>query len=503
MKKPLYLFAMFGIAVAPFAASAVTLAGPFSDGAVLQRGMRVPVWGTAEPGERVRVSFAGQTAEAVAEADGRWRVDLAPMDACREGRVLSAVSASGGDSVEARDVLVGEVWFCSGQSNMELPLVGGSPRFRDAKGAMRAQMTRKPLVRFCSQSTYKASAEPRRACPKQPVWLPFTPENLSKPSFSALGVSFALELFSALDIPIGVVGAWWGGTPIEAWTPASGLASVPEMAALADKPVLSSGAFNETPEAERAYPNAQAQPRVLWNEMVAPWTPYAMRGFIWYQGENNVASGAAYARKMHALFNGWTTEFENPELRIRFVQLAPWGNALVPALQMAQAQFAAEESRAAMAVVNDVGNLHDIHPNDKETIGQRLALLALEHDYGFAVESDSPTPRAWRVEGDTFVVEFDHAQSLYLYNPDKSLEAGLEICGADGQWKHGKIRNLNGTGGNIQDARLVVAAEGVAEPKKLRYLHSRPWFGCIYNEVNLPMGAFLLEAEWEPTRTFR
>ena len=480
----------------PAKSGGVTLAGPFSDGAVLQREMRVPVWGTAAPGECVTVSFGGQSVETTAGKDGGWRVDLEPMEACREGRVLTASGSNGGVSAEAKDVLVGEVWFCSGQSNMEVPITGVNPRFRDGKGAMRAQMTRKPLVRFCFARSRHASTEPCQTFRKRPAWRSFTPENLAEvPAFSAVGVYFALELFSALDMPVGIVGAYWGGTPIEAWTPACGLASVPETAPLADVAVLSSEAFAATPEAERPCRLAQHQPRVLWNEMLAPWTPYAMRGFIWYQGESNVADGAAYASKMRALLNGWTEEFANPDLKLRFVQIAPWGNTGVPALQMAQAAFAAGEPRAAMAVANDVGNLHDIHPNGKETVGQRLALLALEHDYGFEVESDSPSPREWRVEGDAFVVEFDNAKSLYIYNPDKSLDAGLEICGADGKWKPAKIRNLAGTDGAIDGARLVVAAEGVAAPAKLRYLHSRPWFGCLYNEVNLPMGAFILEAD--------
>ena len=497
MKKHTTAIAIAALAVslAPGAVLGVTLAGPFSDGAVLQREMRVPVWGTANPGERVRVSFAGQTVESVANPNGAWRVDLAPMEACREGRVLSVSGSSGNAPAEAHDILVGEVWFCAGQSNAELPLVGGNPRFRDGKGAMRAQMTNKPLVRFCKQSDYKTSVEPRSTCSKAPEWKPFTPENLSKPSFSAMGVYFALELYSALDIPIGIVGTWWGGTKVEPWTPASGLASIPETAELATTPVLPADDLNAIPEEQRAFRRPQDQPRVLWNEMVSPWTPYAVRGFIWYQGCSNVADGPAYAAKMHALYNGWAKEFENPNLRLRFVQLAPWGDGRITALQMAQATFAAEEPNAEMAIANDVGNLHDIHPNDKETVGQRLALLVLEHDYGFPVESDSPAPRAWRVEGDTFVVEFDHAKSLYLYNPEKALAAGLEICGEDGEWKPGAIRNLQGEHGNIDGAKLVVAADGVAEPKKLRYLHSRPWFGAIYNEVNLPMGAFLLETD--------
>lgn len=471
----------------------VRLADPFADGAVLQRGMRVPVWGTALPGERVTVSFAGQVAETAAGADGRWRVDLEAMDACREGRSLSAAGSAGGEAAEARDVLVGEVWICSGQSNAEMPLVHAeSARFHDAKGVMRANMTHKPLVRLCYQAAYWCNGEPRTNCLKKVEWKPCTAETLlSAQSFSAVGTYFALELFSALDVPVGVVGAWWGGTPIEAWTPESGLRSVPETAALADEPVH--GTWGWPKEGFGKWKRAQDQPRVLWNCMLAPWTPYAVRGVVWYQGENNVADGAAYAPKMHAFYNGWAREFGNPDLRLRFVQVAPWGDERVPALQMAQARFAAEEPNAAMVAIGDAGNPRDIHPGDKETVGQRLAYLALARDYGFPFDADPPSPRSWRVEGDAFVVEFAHAGRLCIYNPDKSLDAGLEICGADGEWKPAKIRNLDGAGGRIDGPRLVVAADGVAAPRRLRYLHSSPWFGAIRNEAGLPAGPFEVE----------
>ena len=481
---------------AAFSAEAkVELAGPFSDGAVLQRGMRVPVWGKADAGEKVEVSFAGQTVCATADASGAWRADLAPLEACAEGRTLSAKGDRSQSPAEARDVLVGEVWFCSGQSNTELPLVGANPRFRDAKGSMRAQMTNKPLVRFCHQSDSLVSAKPRKTCAIKPVWKKFTPENLSaKPSFSAMGVYFALELHSALGVPVGIVGAYWGGTGIEPWTPKCGLESVELTRKLAEEEVLSSDAHNATPKEQRKHKRPQDQPRVLWNEMVAPWTPYAIKGFIWYQGCHNAKDGLKYADKMHALCNGWTREFDNPDLRLRFVQLAPWGkykDGVMALIQMGQAKFASEEPRAKMAVINDIGNIADIHPNDKETVGQRLALLSLKYDYGFdALKADSPTVKSARAEGASIVVEFDNAESLYVYNPDMSLTAGLEVCGADGAWKPGSIKNLKGEKGLVDGARLVVEAEGVAEPKKLRYLHSKPWFGCIYNEVNLPLGAF-------------
>ena len=483
-------------ALSAFAAqAAVTLGTPFADGMVLQRGRNVPVWGWADAGEKVTVTFAGQTLAATAGADGKWRVDLAPMEASKEGRTLEA------NGVKVSDVLVGEVWYCCGQSNTEFPLVGGSPRFRDRQGAMVAQVTYRPYIRYAYCSNYRTSAEPKAKADYKVAWKKFTPENLLKsPSFSAMGVYYALELYAALDIPVGMVGSYWGGTRAEPWTPREGFAMTkgcePEAAY---KPDVKNFKPELTASLPKQLSRVHDQPMVLWNEMVEPWTPFAMRGFIWYQGCSNAGQYDRYATIMHALYNGWSKRFENPDLKLYFVQLAPWGNDSIPYIQQAQAKFAAEEKNAGMAVINDIGNLRDIHPNEKEMVAKRLALHALKHDYGFTdIEADSPTLKGWKVEGDKFVLEFDHAKGLYVYNPDRSLANGFEIAGADGVFKPAKIQNAvasqrNGKptySGTLDGPRIVVSAEGVAEPKKLRYLYSAPWFGSIYNDVNLPLGAF-------------
>ena len=185
-------------ALAAFAAQAeLKLGTPFADGMVLQRGMNVPVWGWADAGEEVSVEFAGQKRTAKADATGKWRVDLAPLEASKESRLFK-VGIKNKDKVEVKDVLVGEVWYCCGQSNTEFPLVGGSPRFRDRQGAMVAQVTHRPFIRFAYCSNYKAAAAPKAKADYPVAWKTFTPENLtSGKSFSAMGVYYALELYAA------------------------------------------------------------------------------------------------------------------------------------------------------------------------------------------------------------------------------------------------------------------------------------------------------------------
>ena len=515
MKKLMMLVA---VAAAMGTEAKVTMGTPFADGMVLQRGRNVPVWGWADPGEEMTITFAGQKLKTKAGADGKWRVDLAPMEASKEGRTLTIsawnsanarwtnlwgvfASQPKDDLVTIKDVLVGEVWYCCGQSNTEFPLVGGSPRFRDRQGALVAQMTKRPFVRFAYCSNYRASATPKAKADYKVEWKEFTPANLTGGhSFSAMGVYYALELYAALDIPVGMVGSYWGGTRAEPWTPREGFAATkgcekevayqPEVAKFKEERMAALGYSRQS---------FRDQPMVLWNEMVAPWTPFAMRGFIWYQGCSNAKDYARYATIMHALYNGWSKCFENPDLKLYFVQLAPWGTPIIPYIQEAQSQFVAEEKNAAMAVINDLGNLHDIHPNEKELVAKRLALHALKRDYGFTeIEDCSPVLKDWKVEGDRFVLTFAHAKGFYVYNADRSLANGFEIAGADGAFKPAKIVNAvaskrNGKAtysGTIEGVKIVVAADGVKEPKKLRYLYSSPWFGSIYNEVNLPLGAF-------------
>ena len=503
MKKELVLSAVALSALPLFAK--IELATPFADGMVLQRGMEVPVWGKAEPGKKVTVAFAETTADTVAAADGAWSVKLPKMAASKESRVLRVAECAASDQtdvVELKDVLVGEVWMCSGQSNADCPIWGNGPRYRDGWGAMTLTSTDKPFVRLV-KTPLVASAEPRYGY--RAVWMKMTPQMFDmyekgQRMPSAMGYYYALELANALDVPVGLVDSSWGGTNIDAWTPRSGYAGLSGLDAERDWKNVSQ---QEWKDSMRKGPISSwiQQPSALWNGMVAAYAPMACRGFIWYQGCHNAGEYQRYCNKMHALYNGWSKEFSNPALKLYFVQLAPWGYAGIANIQMAQARFEQEEPNAGMAVINDVGNLKDIHPNDKRTVAKRLALHALKRDYGWAsVRDNSPTLKSWKVEGNAFVLSFNDAEGWYVYNPDRSVDVGFEVCGSDGVWKSAKILNLvedknHVRNGPVKGKDLVVAADGVKSPVKLRYLHSAPWFGALYNEVCLPLGAFAIEKE--------
>lgn len=468
----------------------VTLASPFGDNMVLQREKPVAVWGKADPGEAVEVSFAGQTVKAAADAKGAWKLHLAPMAASKENRTFTAKGKE--NTVEAKNVLVGEVWICSGQSNMELPLWGGNPHFRDRQGAMVAQLTRIPFFRFVNASTYTWKVQPQDSMPMK--WQEVNPETLLKTSrgFSATGFYFALELIRALDIPVGMIDSRWGGTNIDAWTPREGLASVPELKEVLDYPVTAD--FKDTMK-KGAVCGAQQQPTVLYNANIAPYAPYTLRGAIWYQGEHNAWENGRYCYKLHALYNGWSKVFENPGFKLYIVQLAPWGYAGIASIQEAQQKFVDEEKNAGIAIINDIGNLHDIHPNEKEMVGKRLALLALNRDYGFKdIVADSPTLASYKLEAGKFILSFNHADGWYLYAKDWSRASGFEVAGEDGKFVPADLEQV-ANNGVIQGKNLVVGAASVKEPKHLRYLWSSPWEGHLYNQVCLPLGAFHIDVK--------
>ena len=493
----------------------VELAPVFADNMVLQREMPVPVWGKADPGEEVTVKFADQSVSAKAADDGKWMVKLAPLSASKENRKLEAAGKD--NAVTVNNVLVGEVWLCSGQSNMEMPLWGGNARFRHCNGDKVAAESNYPLIRIAQMRPYGWSQFPRDDFKMS--WQPVRPDNIAP--FSAAGFFFGRELFKALDIPIGLISSHWGGTRIEPWTPPAGFEAVPELANIArsvnaklpgtkdyqeinarvvrdyqewlakyqdaaakNQPVPQPPAF---PPELKPYENHQ-QPTVLYNRMLYPFVPFAMRGAIWYQGEANLGDGALYEKKMEALLKGWKQIFRNPDFKLYFAQLAPFnygGDATrLPRVWEAQQAFADKTKDAGMAVINDVGNISDIHPADKETVGKRLALLALKRDYGKSdLKADSPKLKSSRIENGKFILTFENVESWKT--KDNKPVMNFEVAAADGSYVPAKAE--------IRGAELAVSSDQVQEPQLLRYMWKQTAEGNLFNEAGLPLGAFRIE----------
>lgn len=494
------------------------LAAIFSDNAVLQRDTEIPVWGFAKAGEAITVNFAGQSVRTITDNNGKWMLKLAPLPASKENRSLEVIGQS--SKVLVKNILVGEVWLASGQSNMEMTLWGSSldyyrHRNANATGKEVAARTNLPLLRFVNM-------------PKKWSQVPMEPETvkwcLAVPgkdlmNSSATAFFFARELQKELDIPIGILGAYRSESRIEPWISPSGFASVPELADIAKnvnnrlpgtdeyKKIATQtvenyhdwlehykGAIIEgiqppapppyPPVQQRPYSNFQ-QPTVSYNGMLHAFVPYAIRGAIWYQGESNrCCRGTLYKSKMQALLNGWKQEFNNPNLKLYFVQLAPYKyNDRFGLTEMwAQQQaFADAEKDAGMIVISDaVHDINNVHPYDKEIVGKRLAYLALNRDYGRKdIKADSPRLKSFKVEKGKFILEFDFVESWTNIASDVTF---FEVAGIDKNFVPAKVV-LNAT-------KLIVYSDKVANPISLRYMWHETYEGKLANEAGLVLGPF-------------
>ncbi len=425
----------FVLALANLASAAVTLPTVFADHMVLQRERAAPVWGTADAGEAVSVRLGDQAPRtATADAAGKWRVNL-PAQAAGGPFTLTV---QGTNTLTVNDVYVGEVWLCSGQSNMEW-VVNNSLNPDTEKAA-----ATDPLIRCF---TVRKATSGYSGPDVQGAWQVSSPDTVG--GFTAAGYFMARELRRVLDVPVGLINSSWGGTRIEPWcTPASfgllpSLASIDErvrlatpgdpshterlgayvtelqawlalaQAALADaQPVAAPPAYPTGLNSLASGDSPQQQPTTLYHAMIEGLVPYALRGAIWYQGESNHGEGMLYADKQEALVRGWRDVFENPDLAFNYVQIAPYNyGAEAPHIlaEFWEAQEAAlRVPNTGMVVTTDIADYNDIHPRNKQEVGRRLALLALRDTYGQDVVADGPVFRDLSQEGAQLRVRFDH-----------------------------------------------------------------------------------------------
>lgn len=453
----------------------VRLPSIFDSHMVLQRDRAVPVWGRASPGEEVTVGFAGETASTRADADGRWEVSLGPLEASSEGRTLTV---RGDNTLELDDVLVGEVWLCSGQSNMEWTVRKSADAKREIAAADHPRIRHIKIER-------RPAKRPEDDAPSD-GWKVCQPGTVA--NFSAVGYYFARRLVDDLDVPVGLIGSNWGGTRIEPWTPPAGFEHVEALEAIRDK-LDEYPALRDKPsdrKSEEPAVNHQS-PLALYNGMIHPLVPYALRGALWYQGESNNGEGMLYHEKMKALIHGWRTVWEDPEMPFYYVQLAPFryrgeGREFdLPGIWQAQLKTL-EVPHTGMAVTTDIGDLADIHPRNKQEVGRRLALWALAKTYGRdGLAYSGPLYRRHRVAGDAIRVEFDEAGSG-LGTRDGEPPTHFEIAGSDGVFQPAEAK--------IDGAGVVVRGSGVKSPKQVRFGWHQEAEPNLINAAGLPASPF-------------
>ncbi|NLX13148.1 MAG: sialate O-acetylesterase [Phycisphaerales bacterium] len=429
----LIVFVLLGLSMP---ASAVTLPAIIGDHMVLQRDMDAPLWGWAEAGETIKVNgnWNDQWVETRTDAAGRWVVRLPTPPA---GGPFE-ITIQGRETITLKDVLVGEVWICSGQSNMHMSL---KPTVNWHTGCLNYEKevaeAHFPHIRLLTVER-RAFSEPLSDC--QGSWQPCSPDTVAE--FSAVAYFFGRRLHRQLNLPVGLINTSWGGTAIESWTPMEILQGEPLCADILDKyhkavqrfpaameeyrrqltswverviEAREQGRLNPPMPGAPPGPGLRDSPAAIYNAMIAPLVPFGIRGAIWYQGESNASDPARYRVLLPAMISGWRTIWQQGDFPFYFVQLASWDVTPAPNLtpegwaELRDAQrMTLALSNTGMAVTVDIGDKYDIHPRNKQEVGRRLALWALARTYAQDVIYSGPLFKSMSVEGDQVVLQFDH-----------------------------------------------------------------------------------------------
>jgi sialate O-acetylesterase len=502
---------------APIAFGAAKPHTLFSDGMVLQQGMKVPVWGTADDNERVTVQFQSQEVATTAK-DGKWMVRLEDLKA--GGPFEMTIRA--GNTIRIKNVLVGEVWICSGQSNMEFPVsacANGKEVVADSKNAMIRLFT----------VPHRTGFVPRRSL--QGAWKECGPDTVR--NFTAVGYFFGRDVQKALGVPVGLIETSWGGTLCEAWTSRRALEQHPDFKHL---PAIDTQAWERYAQSLRKYEqerqrsedaiaeteggkspgNARrksasdratksakqasrpAQPPVnpaydpnvassLYNGMLAPLIPYGIRGAIWYQGESNAGRAHQYRTLFPNMIRNWREDWGQGDFPFLFVQLAPWMEIVKEPQESAWAELREAQlltslhvPHTGIATITDVGDEKDIHPRQKEPVGARLALAALAIAYGRPVVYSGPVYEAMKVDGGKAILTFKHVGGG-LVAKDGPL-TGFAIAGDD--------RKFTNARAEIRGSEVIAWSPKVSQPVAVRYGWANYPLGNLWNKDGLPASPF-------------
>lgn len=483
----------------------VKLPSIISDHMVLEKTGKVPIWGKAAPGEEVQVALNGVSAKAKTGSDGKW---MATLDLSKSGSGPFEMTVEGSNKLTVKDVLVGEVWLASGQSNMAFLLDATV----DAESEIAASAN--PLLRQFRVERTEAFA-PAEDCKGE--WTVAGPETAGK--FSAVGYFFGKNLQKELGVPVGIINSSVGGTPCEAWTSPQAIDTVPhlkearelalkEAAAAAAKTTSPAGAKGKQPRRQNGA--NKKNPSLLFNGMINPIIPYAIRGAIWYQGEANAVRAWQYRTAFPLMINDWRAQWKQGDFPFYFCQLANFDKNKLPELadspwaelREAQAQ-ALKLPNTGMAVLIDLGESGDIHPRNKKPVGERLAKIAFANQYGKKVPFSGPVFESMKIEGSKARVAFSHIEGglvakalpatvnvktktgetapLVRKSPNSELE-GFAICGADNKWVWADAK--------IDGDSVVVWSDKVSEPVAVRYAWSENPVCNLFNKADLPAVPF-------------
>jgi sialate O-acetylesterase len=460
MKKQIFclilLFACMGTSVQ----SKVRFASVFTDNMVLQRNSQVTIWGWANPGEHVRLVGSWNPSDTiVVKSDNQsfWTAKLPTVDAGGP----YALTAMDGEKTTLQNILLGEVWLCSGQSNMEWSVNHGIKN-----GEAEAAAAKNPNIRFYHVPKI-GSDTPQENCLAS--WEVCTPETMRKTS--AIAYFFGKDLQEDLDVPIGLIVSAWGGTPAEVWVPA--------------EKVLQDPLLNQASQVRAEYDWWPKIPGRCYNSMIHPLVPYGIAGAIWYQGESNAAVGqtASYDLLMRTLIRSWREAFQK-DIPFYFVQIAPYAYGegehayLIREQQAKTAQF----DHTGMVVLWDlVDDVKNIHPKNKQDVGRRLANWALAKNYNRAdLVYQSPAYQTMQIEKNKIRILFDFVPNG-LKSADKQI-TGFAIAGEDQQFVPAKVK--------IDGKTVVVSAPGVKKPVAVRYLFDNTSIGNLFSTEGLPVGPF-------------
>ena len=470
------------------ASADVQLPNIFSDSMVLQRGQENRVWGRADAGEKVTVTIAKQTHKATAGADGNWQVKLSPLSV---GDPLE-LKVKGNNEIKFDDVLVGEVWVCSGQSNMAMTV--NSSNAADLERAA-AHFPRIRMINFPRLGT------------QNPVWthdssswMVCSPETVGQ--FSAVGYFFGRQLYQTIDVPIGLINNAWGGSACEAWINRDLLKADPAYEPMLErwkklqtsydglkgKPSLTAGEKKQLANLNRQL-SGNHNPSNIYNGVLKSHLGYGIRGAIWYQGESNAGRAYQYRHLFPLMISNWRDEWGQADFPFYWVQLADFQNENVEPgdsswaeLREAQTMTMDKLANTGEAVIIDTGEGYDIHPKNKQTVGRRLARWALAKNYEVDIPCQSPRYKSMERSGNKITLTFDHVGAGW--RPFDVREArGFAIAGEDKKfvWAQSKI---------LKDGRIEILSNQVADPVAARYGWAENPVVNMFNKAGLPLTPF-------------